>query len=99
MFSQNGLSLEQAPPISVVFRFFFVGALFGIIAGISIFFYGMDIFDASSTAAITFTHLLTLGVMLSFMFAALFQMLPVIAGVTLTSPIQKANLLLYPFVL
>ena len=32
------------------------------------------------------------------MFGALFQMLPVIAGVTLTSPIQKANLAQYPFV-
>ena len=99
MFNQNGLSLDQAPPISVVFRFFFVGALFGIFAGISIFFYGVEIFDAASTAAVTFTHFLTLGVMLSFMFAALFQMLPVIAGVTLSSPILKANLLLYPFVL
>lgn len=99
MFNQNGLSLDQAPPLSVVFRFFFVGALFGILSGISILFYGMDIFDATSTAAVTLTHLLTLGVMLSFMFAALFQMLPVIAGVTLTSPIQKANLLLYPFIL
>ncbi len=99
MFNQSGLSLDQAPPISVVFRFFFLGALFGIISGISILFYGVEIFDANSTAAITFTHLLTLGVMLSFMFAALFQMLPVIAGVTLSSPIQKANLLLYPFTL
>ena len=99
MFNQNGLSLDQAPPISVVFRFFFVGALFGIFAGISIIFYGVEIFDTASTAAVTFTHFLTLGVMLSFMFAALFQMLPVIAGVSLTSPIQKANLLLYPFVL
>jgi len=99
MFNQNGLSLEQAPPISVVFRFFFTGALFGILSGISILFYGVEIFDASTTAAITLTHMLTLGVMLSIMFAALFQMLPVIAGVRLSSPIQKANLLLYPFVL
>jgi hypothetical protein len=99
MFNQNGLSLDQAPPLSVVFRFFFVGALFGIISGISLFIYGTEVFDATSTAAVTFTHLLTLGVMLSFMFAALFQMLPIIAGVTLSSPIQKANVLLYPFVL
>ena len=99
MFNQSGLSLDQAPPISVVFRFFFLGACFGIIAGISLFFYQTDIFDASSTAALTFTHLLTLGVMLSFMFASLFQMLPVIAGVALKSPIKKANLLLYPFTL
>jgi hypothetical protein len=97
VFSQSGLSLDQAPPISVVFRFFFLGACFGIIAGISLFFYQTDIFHTSSTAALIFTHLLTLGIMLSFMFAALFQMLPVIAGVALKSPIKKANLLLYPF--
>jgi len=96
MFNQNGLSLEQAPPISVVFRFFFLGSLFGILAGLLLFLYQTDIFDTSSVAALTFTHVLTLGVMLSFMFAALFQMLPVIAGVTLTSPSKKANFLLYP---
>jgi len=99
VFSQSGLSLDQAPPISVVFRFFFLGACFGIISGMSLFFYQTDIFDASSIVALTFTHLLTLGVMLSFMFASLFQMLPVIAGVKLKSPVKKANLLLYPFTL
>jgi hypothetical protein len=99
MFSQNGLSLDQAPPISVIFRFFFLGSLFGILGGLLLFVYQTDIFDASSVAALTFTHVLTLGVMLSFMFAALFQMLPVIAGVALTSPLKKSNLLLYPFAL
>jgi len=99
MFSQNGLSLDQAPPISVVFRFFFSGALFGILSGILILVYKTDIFDAHTMAAVTLTHTLTLGVMLSFMFAALFQMLPVIAGVTLTSPVKKANWVQYPFVL
>jgi len=99
MFSQNGLSLDQAPPVSVVFRFFFSGALFGILSGILILIYKTDIFDAHTMAAVTFTHTLTLGVMLSFMFAALFQMLPVIAGVTLTSPVKKANWVQYPFVL
>jgi len=61
--------------------------------------YQTDIFNASTTAALTFTHLLTLGVMLNFMFAALFQMLPVIAGIKLTSPVSKSNLLLYPVTL
>jgi len=99
MFSQNGLSLDQAPPISVVLRFFFSGALFGILAGFLILFSQSKIFDASTMEAVTLIHTLTLGVMLSFMFAALFQMLPVIAGVTLPSPVKKANLLQYPFVL
>ena len=99
MFSQNGLSLDQAPPISVVLRFFFSGGLFGILAGILILFFQNKIFDASTIEAVTLTHILTLGVMLSFMFAALFQMLPVIAGVTLPSPVKKANLVQYPFIL
>ena len=99
MFSQNGLSLDQAPPISVVLRFFFSGALFGILAGILILLFKTTIFNAHSLEAIILTHTLTLGVMLSFMFAALFQMLPVIAGVTLKSPVQKANFVQYPFIL
>jgi len=99
MFSQNGLSLDQAPPVSVVFRFFFSGSLFGILAGILILIFKTNIFNSHSLEAITLTHTLTLGVMLSFMFAALFQMLPVIAGVTLKSPIQKANIVQYPFIL
>ncbi len=99
MFDQNGLSLDQAPPLSVVFRFFFLGSLFGILSGILILFFQTDIFNASSMSALILTHVFTLGVMLSFMFAALFQMLPVIAGVTLSSPIKRSNLLLYPFTL
>ena len=99
MFNQSGLSLDQAPPITVVFKFFFVGTLFGIMAGMSLFFYQTKIFDPSTLAALSFTHLLTLGVMLNFMFAALFQMLPVIAGIKLSSPTQKSKLLLYPMTL
>jgi uncharacterized membrane protein YesL len=99
MFSQNGLSLDQAPPISVVFRFFFSGALFGIFCGILILIFQTNILNPHSTEALILTHTLTLGVMLSFMFAALFQMLPVIAGVILPAPVKKANLLQYPFIL
>lgn len=99
MFSQNGLSLDQAPPISVVFRFFLSGSLFGLLAGTLICLFGTDIFTPDTTQALVITHTLTLGVMLSFMFAALFQMLPVIAGVKLTAPTQKANLVQYPFIL
>ena len=98
MFNQNGLSLNQAPPISVVFRFFFSGALFGILFGIFVLIFQTTLFDTHHTSALIATHTLTLGVMLSFMFAALFQMLPVIAGVTLSTPVQKANLLQYPFI-
>lgn len=90
MFQQNGLSLDQAPPISVVFRLFFMATLFGVLAGFLILFYGESIFDTTSVGAITLTHTLTLGVMASFMLGALFQMLPVIAGVVLPSPIKRS---------
>ncbi len=92
MFDQNGLSLDQAPPISVVFGLFLMGAIFGVISGISILYFGHDIFDISSTGAIITVHLLALGFAMSFMLGALFQMLPVVAGVVLESPIPKSNL-------
>ena len=97
VFKQNSLSPEQAPPISVVFRFFFSGTLFGLLGGVLLLIYQKDIFDPSSMAAITFTHVLTLGVMLSFMLAALFQMLPVIAGVALTATVKRVSWLQYTF--
>jgi len=99
MFNQNGLSLDQAPPISVVLRFFLGGTLFGILAGLMVLVFGPKIFAASNLEAVILTHTFTLGVMLSFMFAALFQMLPVIAGVKLTAPTTKANLVQFPFIL
>jgi len=98
MFQQNGLSLNQAPPISVVFRLFFAASLFGILSGVLILFYKNSIFDPSSIGAITLTHTLTLGVMASFMLGALFQMLPVIAGVVLTVPTKRSLLVQIPFV-
>jgi len=95
MFNQSGLSLDQAPPIQVVFHLFIVGSIFGILAGLSMIYWQDEILNPSTTGAIIFTHLLTLGVMLSFMFGALFQMLPVIAGVTINSPTVKGQLVTY----
>jgi len=93
MFDQNGLSLDQAPPFSVVFGLFLMGALSGILAGLALLYYQNSIFDFTSTAAVITTHLMTLGVMLFFMLGALFQMLPVIAGVVLETPVLRSNLL------
>jgi hypothetical protein len=86
MFQNNGLSLDQAPPISVVLRFFLAGSLFGIAAGIWLMLRGASALDPATPAALILTHLLTLGVMLSFMLGALFQMLPVLAGVAFRHP-------------
>jgi len=92
MFNNGGLSLEQAPPISVVLRFFITGAIFGIFAGAAMLFFGQNVHIPQNSEALILTHLLALGVMASFMLGALFQMLPVIAGVVLPSPTQKATL-------
>lgn len=98
MFNQKGLSLDQAPPISVVFRFFLQGALFGIVGGVLLAIYQNGVFDPASKGALVLTHVFTLGIMLSVMLAALFQMLPVLAGVKLASPVKKANWVQYPFI-
>ncbi len=99
MFQQNGLSLDQAPPISVIFRLFFVASLFGILAGGLIILYQNSIFNPSSLGAITVAHTLTLGVMASFMLGALFQMLPVIAGVVISAPTKWSWWIQVPFTL
>ncbi len=99
MFKQNGLSLEQAPPIIVVFRLFFMASIFGIISGFEILYYQNSIFNSNSIGALTLTHTLTLGVMLSFMLGALFQMLPVVAGVVLDFPIKRSLSIQIPFLI
>jgi hypothetical protein len=99
VFDQNGLSLDQAPPITVVLRFFFIGALFGISGGLLMMWAGAETLDPASHYGRMMTHIMTLGVMLSFMLGALFQMLPVIAGVVLHSPLRLAAAVQYPFVL
>jgi len=95
MFDQNGLSLDQAPPIRVVFNLFLIGSIFGMLSACVVLYFGVEILDPSSTGAVVMTHILSIGVMLFFMLGALFQMLPVIAGVTITSPTQKANWIQY----
>ncbi len=90
MFNNGGLSLDQAPPISVVLRFFVSASIFGIVAGVLLLLFGDKVFDSASPEALIMTHILALGVMASFMLGALFQMLPVIAGVILQNPSKKA---------
>ena len=99
MFNQGGLSLEQAPPLSVVLRFFVTGAIFGIFAGVAMMLFGHNVLSPENREAVILTHLLALGVMASFMLGALFQMLPVIAGVVLPAPTRKATFVHIAFTL
>jgi len=77
----NGLSVDQAPPISAPLRFFLTAPLFGVIAGIL-----MLLSDTSSLTnrysidAIIITHAITIGIFSFVMFGALTQMLPVLTG-------------------
>jgi len=96
MFDQNGLSLEQAPPIHVVLRFFLVGSLWGIVAGVWLGWHGADALDPAGSPALILTHMLTLGVFFSFMLGAVLQMLPVLAGVVIRVPTVLAIRTQYP---
>ncbi len=76
-----GLSLDQAPPISVPFRFFLTAPLFGAAAGILLLFMGpVALENRWMPGTLALTHLLTLGFIAMVMCGALLQMLPVIAA-------------------
>ena len=93
MFNQGGLSMEQAPPIMVVLRFFITASVFGVLLGLYLVGNSLDILPYNEYAfQVTVIHLLSLGIMASFMLGALFQMLPVIAGVTIKTPTSKATM-------
>lgn len=81
---QSGLSLDQAPPISIPFRFFLMAPLFGFLAGILLFPESATeaerIIDRWSAQTLASTHLITLGFLGSVMMGAMLQMLPVLAG-------------------
>jgi hypothetical protein len=75
------LSFDQAPPISVPFRFFLTAPWFGVAAGILLLLQGGDLFVSRWTpGALALTHLLTLGFMLQAMTGAVLQFVPVATG-------------------
>lgn len=75
------LSFDQAPPISVPYRFFLTAPWFGVAAGLLLFYQGADALSSRWTPhALMLTHLLTVGFMLQVMLGALFQFIPVAAG-------------------
>jgi len=91
MFNQGGLSLEQAPPISVVFRFFVTASIFGTLLGIFLLFSDLNLLSlALYSFKLIITHIFALGIMATFMLGSMFQMLPVIAGVVIKVPTTKA---------
>ncbi len=87
------LSFEQAPPLSVPFRFFLTAPLFGIAAGVLFALEGDAVLESRwSLQAFAVVHLLTVGFMLQVMVGALLQFLPVAAGANVWRPRLLANL-------
>ena len=91
MFNQ-GLSLDQAPPINVPFRFFLTAPIFGVVISFVLFF---TPFSESSNQyshfAIGLIHLFTLGILSMIIFGAMQQMMPVLAGAIIKKPRLFAN--------
>jgi uncharacterized membrane protein YidH (DUF202 family) len=88
-----GLSFEQAPPISVPFRFFLTAPLFGMAAGLLLLWQGpAALLSRWTSVALALTHLLTVGFMLQAMCGALLQMLPVAAGANIWQPRRVTHL-------
>jgi hypothetical protein len=86
------LSFDQAPPISVPYRFFLVAPWFGVMAGVLLAWSGPDAFASRWTPeALALTHLIALGFMLQAMSGALFQFIPVAVGGNVWRPRLVAN--------
>lgn len=89
----TGLSLDQAPPISVPLRFFLSAPLFAILAAILLAWHGPAMFTSRwSAPLLAATHLITLGFLGLAMLGALLQMLPVVAGTPVRKPVRVAAL-------
>ena len=82
----SGLSLEQAPPLFVPFKFFFSASLFVVAIGLLLIFHGQELYISRwSPLALTLTHLVTVGFLAQVMSGAMFQLLPVVVGTPLPS--------------
>lgn len=79
------LSLEQTPPLAVPLRFFLTAPLFGAAACVVALFAGPTLLATRwQPSLLAVTHLLTLGYLAMVMGGAMFQLLPVLAGVQVT---------------
>jgi hypothetical protein len=88
---QSMFEFEQAPPISVPYRFFLGGPLFAVAAGLLLAFGGVDVLASRwNPQLLAVVHLLTLGFMLQIMAGALLQVLPVAAGANVPRPLWLA---------
>lgn len=91
MTPQTGLSFDQAPPITVPFRFFLTAPLLGMLAALLMLGSGATFLESRwLPQALALTHLMTLGFLGMAMIGALFQMLPVVAGAPVARPVETS---------
>ncbi|MES9945008.1 MAG: hypothetical protein ABW080_08645 [Candidatus Thiodiazotropha sp.] len=77
----SGLSLDQAPPIIIPFKYFLTASLFTIAAGLVLAIQAEAVFVSRwSPLALGITHLMTVGFLAQVMTGAMIQLLPVLAG-------------------
>ena len=92
MFNQ-GLSLTQAPPISVPFRFFLSAPIFGVLISLIFLVFPFDeVSNEYHNVSIGLIHLFTLGILTMIIFGAMQQMMPVLAGAVVSKPKLFANI-------
>ena len=84
---QPTLSFEQAPPISVPYRFFLTAPLFGAAAGLVLVALGPAALESRwAPGALAMTHLIVVDFMLQVMCGALLQFVAVVAGANIWRP-------------
>jgi len=77
----SSLSLDQAPPEDIPFRFMIAAPIFGILTGIYLLVYGDRLFiTAWSIKTVALVHMVTLGWLAMIMMGAFYQMVPVLVG-------------------
>ena len=90
---QPVLSFEQAPPISVPYRFFLTAPLFGAVAGVVLAVLGPETFESRwSSGALAMTHLIVVDFMLQTMCGSLMQFVAVVAGANIWRPRLVAHI-------
>lgn len=89
-----GLSLEQAPPYKIPLLFYIFGTVYLILFSLALFLYGWHVENRYYYEAIAITHLLTLGFFTHIMMGTLFQMVPVIIGVSYKNVESRAKIIL-----
>ncbi len=90
----TGLSLDQAPPITVPLRFFLSAPLFSFAAALLLLWQGPDMLQNRwHPALLGAAHMLTLGFLGLVMMGAVMQMLPVVAGTPVRHPLWAAGII------